>query len=137
MLGYVKETLRDLRFRMLRFHDDGTLEEQPIAPLDCPWVGAQNVYPGAAEVANGVDDNCNGLVDEPAGPCPDADGDLYGSPASTFCSRLRHDCDDQDPTVHPDALEICGNGRDDNCDGVVDDPEQCRPRFNNRYIAIY
>ena len=137
MLGYVKETLRDLRFRMLRFHDDGTLEEQPIAPLDCPWVGAENVHPGAGEVANGVDDNCNGLVDEPAGPCPDADGDLYGSPGSAFCSRLKRDCDDQDPSVHPDALEICGNGRDDNCDGVVDDPEQCRPRFNNRYIAIY
>lgn len=137
LLGYVKETLRDLRFRALRFGPDGLPEQLPIAPFGCRWVGAANVHPGAPEVANGVDDNCNGLVDEPAGPCPDGDGDLYGAPGSAFCSRLATDCDDTDPAVHPGAPEVCGNGRDDDCDGVVDDPEQCRPRWGLPLIAVY
>ena len=29
------------------------------------------------------------------------------------------DCDDADTTVHPDAGETCGNGRDDDCDGAA------------------
>lgn len=137
LLGYVKETLRDLRFRALRLHDDGTLEELPIAPLDCEWVGAANVHPGAVEAANGVDDNCNGLVDEPAGPCPDADGDHFGSPGSPNCSRLAWDCDDADPLTYPGAPEVCGNGRDDDCNGLVDDPERCTPRFAGPLRAVY
>ncbi len=31
------------------------------------------------------------------------------------------DCDDDDPAVNPDQDEVCGNGVDDNCDGLVDD----------------
>jgi hypothetical protein len=31
------------------------------------------------------------------------------------------DCDDDDPAVNPDQEEVCGNGVDDNCDGLVDD----------------
>ena len=32
------------------------------------------------------------------------------------------DCDDQDPSVHPDSQEICSL-RDDDCDGLVDDAD--------------
>jgi hypothetical protein len=35
--------------------------------------------------------------------------------------RWCEDCDDGNAAVHPGAAEICGNGVDDNCNGVVDD----------------
>jgi hypothetical protein len=66
------------------------------------------VHPGAIEVCNGIDDNCNGLTDE--GFDKDHDG-------WTTCAG---DCNDADPRVHPGATPIC-NGQDNDCDGTIDD----------------
>ncbi len=91
------------------------------------------VNPGADELCNGLDDDCDGQVDEDDAIDPltwylDADGDGYGDPALTeeACDLPAghvdngDDCDDGDAAVHPGAAEIC-DGEDDDCDGEVDE----------------
>ncbi|MGD8932849.1 MAG: MopE-related protein, partial [Chromatiales bacterium] len=54
--------------------------------------------------------------------CTDADGDGF-SLEGLSCGL--QDCDDQDNAIHPDALELCDDGIDNNCNGLVDshDPQ--------------
>lgn len=65
------------------------------------------VHPGATEICNGVDDDCDGIIDDGF----DNDGDLY-----TTCNG---DCNDANAAVNPGRTETW-NGVDDNCDGVID-----------------
>jgi hypothetical protein len=88
-----------------------------------------SINPGATEVCNGVDDNCDGTVDE---GCVtyyrDADGDTYGDPGDSTTATSQPagyianagDCDDSNSSINPAATEVC-NGVDDNCDGTVDE----------------
>jgi len=91
-----------------------------------------NATPGTptAEVCNGIDDNCNGQVDEGVLLTffQDADGDGFGDPArSTQACKApagfvadNHDCNDGAAAIHPGAAELC-NGVDDNCNGTKDE----------------
>ncbi|MBI5499292.1 MAG: right-handed parallel beta-helix repeat-containing protein, partial [Deltaproteobacteria bacterium] len=90
------------------------------------------VHPGADELCNGVDDDCDGTEDEDAVDAAtwhaDEDSDGYGDPDATrqACEQSSGtvadstDCDDADADVHPGADELC-NRADDDCDGTEDE----------------
>jgi len=99
---------------------------------DCDDADAA-VSPGAAEVCNGLDDDCSGVIDDDyAADAPtwyaDADADGFGDPANTIAACTQpsgflaeaSDCDDSDPAVNPAAAETC-DGADNDCSGVIDD----------------
>ena len=89
-----------------------------------------SIHPGATETCNGLDDNCNGQIDEGLGRVlyKDADGDGYGVTATTQFTCFSPagwvtssgDCNDAVASIHPGATDVC-NGIDDNCNGQVDD----------------
>ena len=85
---------------------DATLE---LAYDDCDDTDP-SVYPGAAEVCDGIDNDCNGSADFDTAFEVDADADGVLSCA---------DCDDADPSVYPGADEVC-DGRDNDCNGSAD-----------------
>lgn len=81
---------------------------------DCNDYNRQ-AYPGGPERADGVDDDCDGLVDEGTSLYDD-DGDGY--------AEVNNDCDDNDPTVSPAGIEVC-DGVDNDCDGLKDAADNC------------
>ena len=108
--------------------------EQPIGfvanKLDCNDRN-DTVYPRARELADGLDNNCNGRIDENIATTQfyiDRDGDGFGDPATSRLELLQPlgyvlnnlDCDDQRPQDNPDAREIVDN-YDNDCDGSVDE----------------
>lgn len=91
------------------------------------------VNPDALETCNGIDDNCDGAVDEDSAVDAsawylDADGDGYGDAGITTSSCAApsgyvanpDDCDDAAGAVSPGTAEDCSTGEDDDCDGAAD-----------------
>jgi len=96
---------------------------------------APDVHPGAAETCNGVDDDCNGHVDDGIDVAffRDRDGDGYGDgeKGGTGCSvpdgwvTDSTDCDDSAASVNPSQVEVCdAKDVDEDCSGLAneDDP---------------
>ncbi|MFT5679451.1 MAG: hypothetical protein ACI8RZ_000355 [Myxococcota bacterium] len=87
-----------------------------------------DIHPDASESCNEVDDDCDGEIDEGAGPTwyLDEDGDGYGGEALVSCDAPDAyadngaDCDDDDDTVYPGAEELA-DGQDNDCDDEIDE----------------
>jgi len=86
--------------------EDGFTEDQG----DCDDTD-DRVHPDAVEIYNGIDDDCDGLIDEgTAGYDNDGDGWSY----------VEGDCNDEDTAIYPGAPEL-PDGMDNDCDGIIDE----------------
>ncbi|MCP4806565.1 MAG: hypothetical protein GY913_01110 [Proteobacteria bacterium] len=100
---------------------------------DCDDANAE-VSPLADEKCDGVDNDCDGNVDENSAIdttvwYADTDGDGFGDNTSSLnaCDEPSGyvdddtDCDDTNGDINPDAKEVCDDGVDDDCSGTADD----------------
>lgn len=108
---------------------------------DCDDAKA-SVHPGAAEVCDQIDNDCDQLIDSAdpnvTGTLPfyrDLDHDNVGAGAATYACEAptgyvasSNDCNDNDNLTYPGAPEIC-DGADNDCDGGIDgtlaQPNRC------------
>ncbi|MBI4438227.1 putative metal-binding motif-containing protein [Candidatus Uhrbacteria bacterium] len=110
-------------------------DEEDEILVDCNDEDA-DVNPGQAEVCDGLDNDCDDVVDDgvstPTVYYADADGDDYGDAdtTQTACETPDGyvdddtDCDDDDADVNPGQAEVCDSADvDEDCDGDADDDD--------------
>jgi hypothetical protein len=93
----------------------------------CEGAGCVACNPKGDDPCDGYDNDCDGVIDD--GPKSDHDGDGYkvcGTVDPTTGKQILIDCNDNDKTISPAGHEVC-NGKDDNCDGIIDNPNLVCP----------
>lgn len=100
---------------------DGWADGSDCDPLDA------SVNPGMTEICDGIDNDCDGLIDEGVlfVQYRDLDLDGFGDFNNSLIecellpgySQQGGDCDDTNSDIYPGAEDICGDGIDSNCDG--------------------
>lgn len=88
------------------YDDDGDLETENEGDCDD---SDPSIHTGVTELPDFMDNDCDGRVDEGTDRGDD-DGDGYTEEGG--------DCDDSDPSIHPAAIEVLGDGQDNDCDDV-------------------
>lgn len=101
--------------------DGDTYQNTTCGGTDCND-GNSLIRPGALEVCNSLDDDCDLIVDESCVDCSDDDIDTF-SDTGGLCGAI--DCNDADIAIYPGATETCEDGVDQDCSG--DDLAPCPP----------
>ncbi len=116
-----EETAIDVGSECYDDDGDGYCEAPPCmntsnTERDCNDNNA-SIAPYAEERCDGVDQDCDSVIDEGT-ECYDDDGDGYcENPPCVNASGRGSDCDDEDYTINPGATEDCSTDADDDCDG--------------------
>jgi hypothetical protein len=108
-------------------------EDGVLSDSDCNDSDA-SIHPGASETCNGLDDDCNGTIDEDllATFHRDADADGFGDAedVASACAMPdgyvtdATDCNDADAGIHPGGTEVCDlGGVDEDCNGAVNEDD--------------
>ena len=115
---------------------DADCDDLGEADLGAPQTDCDDTHdtvrPGASEICDGMDNDCDGVTDPDTSVgvqtwYADADGDGFGDPAAVLIAcdlpsghtTDASDCDDASAGVYPGATETC-DGIDNDCDGLID-----------------
>ena len=143
----------------LYLDDDGDgYGNEPLEPSCVSYFGTSTlngdcnddnsaVNPSANEMCDGMDNDCNGQVDDDALDATryyfDADGDGFGlstqsewacEPSDGFVDNYQ-DCDDTSSLIYPNAIEEC-DGVDNDCDGLIDQLDDSLDTSNAPYFYL-